>query len=404
MTSTTDALQGNSTGSTITAPIVVATSLLDVVWTPVIVVAIPYLLYGLYSVQLATSLLGSKKRKTVTRAAHRAPLGVMYLLVTIGLACIGFLSYLNINTYVADVQMRNEGEAGFEGMEADEYIRRISLERVIQSVMVLANCLNNGILFWRLRTIWDTQTRSKEALLLIPIFLSVANTIFGILTLSPFSPLFVPSTPTPAQASVNFYNYIPSLNIDLSRSIPAMSVSMRSSLMRIYDVSSVLASAVGGFMIAGRLFYVSCRKTRTIFLDSGLLYPTTLSAYIFLQLLQSLAQARAWDERSTGVIGERERLRRKLLICAEVVYHSLLPVLGITTTMVITRLRATTRSVPPSPSTTVDPENAPAKQLSPEPGPGPSPLSQELRLEEEEEEMQAATLSVPSPRHAANEV
>ncbi|KAJ8092033.1 hypothetical protein PM082_024270 [Marasmius tenuissimus] len=276
MASTTDALQGNTTGSTISAPIVVATSLLDVVWTPVIVVVVMSPI-GLYSVQLATSLLGfgsgSKKRKMIAGVAHRVPLTVMYLLVTIGLACIGFLSYLNINTYVADIQMRNEGEAGFEGMEADEYIRRISLERVIQSVMVLANCLNNGILFWRLRTIWDAQTRSKEALLLIPIFLSVANAIFGILTLSPFSPLFVPATPTPAQASANFYNYIPSLNIDLSRSIPAMSVSMRSGLMRIYDVSTVLASGVGGFMIAGRLFYVSCRKTRTMYGHLRLPYP-----------------------------------------------------------------------------------------------------------------------------------
>ena len=51
----------------------------------------------------------------------------MYLLVTAGLACIGFLSYLNINTYIADVQVRQgntEIAHDGPGMDVEEYLRR----------------------------------------------------------------------------------------------------------------------------------------------------------------------------------------------------------------------------------------------------------------------------------------
>ncbi|KAL0581004.1 hypothetical protein V5O48_000998 [Marasmius crinis-equi] len=318
----------------------------QVLWTPLVVVAIPYALYGIYLVSLAMSFAALKKRKLTI---HRSVFAAMFLLITIGLVCIGYLSYLNYNTYLVDA--RSEEAADLERTGKDgvimEYLRRVSVERVIQGVMVLANFLNNGILIWRIRSIWNTQSRLMEGLLFIPAFLSVANAIFGILTLSPFSPLFVPSTPTPAQAKLhyipNFYGHLTSLDIEMSRSIPAMGT--HSSLMRIFDVTAMMSGAVAGFMIAGRLFYVSCRKTRTIFLDSGLLYPTTLASYIFLQLLQSLAQARAWDEIGSGVVGDRERLRRKFLVCSEVVYHSLLPILGITTTMVLTRARPTSTQV-----------------------------------------------------------
>ncbi|ESK87432.1 hypothetical protein Moror_11652 [Moniliophthora roreri MCA 2997] len=224
--------------------------------TPIIVIAIVFLLYGVYTILFGVCIL------VLTKAKIKRP---WYRFHCLSVTALFILATASVAINTVDVVISGFGSVGLTVTSSYD-LRKLSIARL--ALLFLGNMITDIVMVWRCYIVWGGRIR----VIILPVILCLANNVIAI---------------------VNLIQYLSNLSISAIWDFPFGE--RNSNLFLIFVVITVITNVLLTGMIAGRLFYQSRQATlslphdsnpnrlyRTVIpitLESGMLYPIALLLY-----------------------------------------------------------------------------------------------------------------------------